>query len=70
MATSPGYGTNFTESEIVLAATADDYDEVRRLLDGMLPGDLAAFLTQLNKISDMAAHRLGLHIAKEGERQA
>lgn len=48
--TSPGYGTPFIESEIVLAADAGDWDEVRNLLGSMTTNEIAAFADLLSQI--------------------
>ena len=34
------YGTPFVESEVILAALAEDEEEITRLLSGMLDGEL------------------------------
>jgi hypothetical protein len=44
------YGCNFVEGEMALAASAEDWDEVRRLAQTMLPGEQRRFQRAVEKI--------------------
>lgn len=44
------YGTNFTESEAVLAATANDEETVKRIIADMLDGELRGFKNALHEV--------------------
>lgn len=48
------YGTNFVESEALLAITADDVGTAREILDEMLPGELVALSRHARILSHMA----------------
>jgi len=49
------YGSPFVESEIVLAASAEDFDEVRRLLGTMLPGERRKLADLFDNLADLTA---------------
>ncbi len=47
------YGTNFVESEAILAAQEDDMAEVFRIVAGMLPGERRALLVATERLASV-----------------
>jgi hypothetical protein len=45
------YGTNFVESEALLAAASDDEEEMQRILQTMLPTERTSLLAACNFLS-------------------
>jgi hypothetical protein len=62
------YGTNFVESEALLALTVEDETECERLLRDMLPGELAALTGQAQQLADMARSMLRIKSGKPAGR--
>ncbi len=52
------YGTNFQESEALLALTVDDEDTAAEVLADMLPGELNALAEASDRLAEMARDRL------------
>jgi hypothetical protein len=53
---APGpFGTNFTESEALLAVGVEEIDAAREILDDMLPGERRRLIETCNQLSNLAA---------------
>lgn len=48
------YGTNFLETEAILAAQEGDEETLKRILDEMLPGELRSLATAADFLSGEA----------------
>ena len=46
------YGTTYVESEAILAAQAEDHDEVERIVAEMLPGERRALSAACYRVLD------------------
>jgi hypothetical protein len=51
------YGTNFQETELVLAATEADWAEVESVLSQMLPGERIRFANAVDELTSRIHHR-------------
>ena len=54
------YGTKFTESEIILAAQAEDYDELNRLVENLLPNEKRELENACDRVKDALYPTTGL----------
>lgn len=47
------YGTNFLETEMVLAVTVEDYDHVWLLINELKPNEKVQFISELEQLVSM-----------------
>lgn len=52
------YGTDFAETEALLAVSQDDAEHLKQLLRGMMPGELSRLVSAANELKWAASDEL------------